>query len=149
MEQIEAAAGQIAGFGCKLWPILQDLGQLEALYKERWQTFMGNAGVLQFFGNNDVKTLEYISQRLGKTTVLVESAGDVSAPQAYQGATGLSRAPQVHDLLTAEEAGRFFARDAPQHRQLIIRAGKDPAMAIGRMVYYEDPLFRGKFDVLE
>jgi|CXWL01.1.fsa_nt_gi type IV secretion system protein VirD4 len=149
MEQIEAAAGQIAGFGCKLWPILQDLGQIEALYKERWQTFMGNAGVLQFFGNNDVKTLEYISQRLGKTTVLVESAGDVSAPQAYQGATGRSRAPQVHDLLTAEEAGRYFARDAPQRRQLIIRAGKDAAMAIGRVVYYEDPMFRGKFDVLE
>lgn len=149
MEQVEAAAGQIAGFGCKLWPILQDLGQLEALYKERWQTFMGNAGVLQFFGNNDVKTLEYISHRLGKTTVLVESKGDVSAPQAYQGGTGLSRAPQVHDLLTAEEAGRYFARDAPQRRQLIIRAGKDAAMAIGRVLYYEDPMFRGKFDVLE
>lgn len=149
MEQVEAAAGQIAGFGCKLWPILQDIGQLEALYKERWQTFMGNAGVLQFFGNNDVKTLEYISRRLGKTTVIVESRGDVSAGQAQGGATGLSRGPQVHDLLTAEEAARFFARDAPGRRQLIIRAGKDSAMAIGRTVYYEDPMFSGKFDGLE
>lgn len=149
MEQVEAAAGQIAGFGCKLWPVLQDLGQLEALYKERWQTFMGNAGVLQFFGNNDVKTLEYISHRLGKTTMLVDSKSDVSASQSYQGSTGLTRTPQVHDLLTAEEAGRYFARDAPQRRQLIIRAGKQPAMAIGRLIYHEDAMFKGKFDVLE
>ncbi|MGE0269616.1 MAG: type IV secretory system conjugative DNA transfer family protein [Candidatus Omnitrophota bacterium] len=146
MEQVEAAAGQIAGFGCKLWPILQDLGQLEALYKDRWQTFMGNAGVLQFFGNNDVKTLEYISQRLGKTTVLVESMSDVSMKQAQQGSSGFSRAPQICDLLTAEEAGRYFARDAPGRRQLIIRAGKDPAMAIERVLYHDHALFKGKFD---
>ena len=61
MRQIEDAAGQIASYGVKLWPILQDLGQLKALYKERWETFMGNAGVLQFFGNNDLTTLEWIS----------------------------------------------------------------------------------------
>ncbi|MFW6027318.1 MAG: type IV secretory system conjugative DNA transfer family protein, partial [bacterium] len=30
MRQIEDAAGQIAGYGVKLWPILQDLGQLKA-----------------------------------------------------------------------------------------------------------------------
>lgn len=107
---------------------------------------MGNAGVLQFFGNNDVKTLEYISRRLGKTTILVKSAGDVTPQQQHAGATGSSRKPEVHDLLTAEEAGRYFARDAPQLRQLIIRAGKDPAMVIGRVRYYEDAPFRGKFD---
>lgn len=149
MEQLEAAAGQIAGFGCRLWPVLQDLGQLEALYKDRWQTFMGNAGILQFFGNNDVKTLEYISQRLGKTTVMVKSRSDVSQEQAWSGASGASLSPQVYDLLTAEEAGRFFARDAPQRRQLIIRAGSESAMAIGRVVYHEDPAFKGKYDVLE
>ena len=69
MRQIEDAAGQIASYGVKLWPILQDLGQLKALYKERWETFMGNAGVLQFFGNNDLTTLEWISKRLGTTTI--------------------------------------------------------------------------------
>ncbi|GJL65872.1 MAG: hypothetical protein NPIRA05_08430 [Nitrospirales bacterium] len=111
MEQIEAAAGQIAGFGCKLWPILQDLGHLEALYKERWQTFVGNAGVLQFFGNNDVKTLEYISKRLGQTSLLVKSKGNVTFSQSKEGGTGQSQAIQVFDLMTAE-AGRFFARDA-------------------------------------
>lgn len=139
MEQLEAAAGQIAGFGCKLWPVLQDLGQLEALYKDRWQTFMGNAGVLQFFGNNDVKTLEYISRRLGKTTVLVSSHS-----QGGSGG-GLSRSPQVMDLLTGEEAARYFARNATAKRQLVIVAGKEMPMAIGRVEYHKDPEFRGKY----
>ena len=66
MQQIEAAAGQIAGFGVKLWPILQDLAQLKALYETRWETFMGNAGIVQFFGNNDLTTLEWISKRSAK-----------------------------------------------------------------------------------
>ena len=39
MRQVEAAAGQIAGFGVKLWPILQDLTQLKRDYKEGWETF--------------------------------------------------------------------------------------------------------------
>ena len=56
MRQLEDAAGQIASFGVKLWAVLQDWGQGKALYKERWETFAGNAGILQFFGNNDLET---------------------------------------------------------------------------------------------
>jgi len=90
MRQIEDAAGQIAGYGVKLWPILQDLGQLKALYKERWETFMGNAGILQFFGNNDLTTLEWVSKRLGSTTIEQLSGSQVS-PGAAQ-ATSSSKA---------------------------------------------------------
>ena len=59
MESIEKAAGQIAGFGVKLWPVVQDLTQLKRDYREAWETFMGNAGILQFFGNNDLTLLTY------------------------------------------------------------------------------------------
>lgn len=69
MESIERAAGYIAGFGVKLWVILQDLTQLQSLYKGRWETFLGNAGMLTTFGNVDVTTLEYLSKRLGETEV--------------------------------------------------------------------------------
>ena len=96
MRQIEDAAGQIAGYGVKLWPILQDLGQLKALYKDRWETFMGNAGVLQFFGNNDLTTLEWISKRLGTTTIEQLSAVRTSRrAQRRAGATGESYAPRT------------------------------------------------------
>ena len=70
MESIEKAAGQIAGFGVKLWPVVQDLTQLQRDYKEAWETFMGNAGLMMFFGNSDLTTLEHISKRLGETEVI-------------------------------------------------------------------------------
>ncbi len=66
----QRAAGYIAGFGVKLWVILQDLNQLKSLYKTRWETFLGNAGTLTAFGNVDVTTLNYLSTRLGETEVI-------------------------------------------------------------------------------
>ncbi|MFY9459768.1 MAG: type IV secretory system conjugative DNA transfer family protein [Aquabacterium commune] len=67
MRSIERAASYIAGFGVKLWVVLQDISQLKDLYKARWETFLGNAGTLTAFGNVDVTTLEYLSKRLGQT----------------------------------------------------------------------------------
>ena len=126
MRQIEDAAGQIAGFGVKLWPILQDLGQLKALYKDRWETFMGNAGTLQFFGNNDLTTLEYISKRLGSTTIEQLSKSDVTPGTAQAGGTGESYAPRTTPLLEPDEISMLFGRNDPELRQLIIRAGLAP-----------------------
>jgi type IV secretion system protein VirD4 len=73
LETIEKAAGLMAGYGVKLWPFLQDLGQLKRHYKESWETFMGNAGLLQFFANSDMTTLEWLSKRLGQTEVIRET----------------------------------------------------------------------------
>lgn len=75
MEAIEKAAGLMAGYGVKLWSFWQDLGQLKRHYKESWETFLGNAGVLQFFANSDMTTLEWISKRLGQCEVIRETAG--------------------------------------------------------------------------
>lgn len=145
MRQIEAAAGQIAGFGVKLWPILQDLTQLQRDYRQGWETFLGNAGVLQFFGNNDTTTLEHISKRLGKTTMIVTRGAQTTHDQRTKGASGTSWSAEVHDLITAEEAGRLFGRDDRLRRQLVIRAGRDP-MVLERVLYFQDPLFEGKYD---
>ena len=58
-------------FGVKLWPVIQDLTQLQRDYKEAaWETFMGNAGLLTFLGNTDLTTLEHISKRLGVCEVV-------------------------------------------------------------------------------
>lgn len=141
MQQVENAAGQIAGFGVKLWPILQDLTQLKALYGERWETFMGNAGVLQFFGNNDVTTLEFIERRLGKTTIRVRREHEVNQEARNRGESGLSFGPEVHPLISAGEAGRLFARDDPGHRQLVLLAGRDAPLILERVRYYDHPAF--------
>jgi type IV secretion system protein VirD4 len=143
LSSIEKAAGQIAGFGVKLWPIIQDLSQLKAIYKQAWETFLGNAGLLQFFGNNDLTTLEYLSKRLGKSTIMQVSKGEISEQQAASGFSGESTQLHMNELMTAEEIGRFFSRQS--NAQLLLWPGTDP-IAIDRVKYYDSPWFKGKFD---
>jgi type IV secretion system protein VirD4 len=134
MKALEDAAGQIAGLGCKLWPIVQDLGQLHALYNTRWETFLGNAGVLQFFGNSDMRTLEWISKRLGDTTIHTMNKNEPTRDDQGKGATGTSYGQHVHRLMTPEEISRFFGRDDEFLRQLIIRPTWSP-MVLQRAFY--------------
>ncbi|WOI52988.1 type IV secretory system conjugative DNA transfer family protein [Parvularcula sp. LCG005] len=70
LQAIERAASYIAGFKVKLWSILQDLGQLKDIYPKRWETFIGNAGMVTAFANTDLTTLKYLSEKLDDTEVL-------------------------------------------------------------------------------
>ena len=132
MKQLEDSAGQIAGHGVRLWPVLQDLGQLKALYEDRWETFLGNAGVLQFFGNNDLTTLEWISRFCGKTSIQTIQKKDMTI--AGGGEIVLS---EVHDLLTPDEAARYFGRDDPRLRQLVVWAGRRYPLQVLQRAYYD------------
>jgi type IV secretion system protein VirD4 len=141
MATLETAAGQLAGLGCKLWPIVQDLGQLKALYGQRWETFLGNAGILQFFGNSDTTTLEWLEKRLGTTTIQTKSRRNPSySAKVRDGDTGESYNQQVHPLMTAEEISRFFGREDHHLRQLIIRPSGSP-IVLQRAHYDSHELF--------
>lgn len=149
MSQLENAAGQIASFGVKLWVILQDWGQGKALYKERWESFAANAGIMQFFGNNDMATAEYVSRRLGKTLISTTRDGEVGADQAEKGLRGRSDSLELHDLAAPEEVTRLFARSDRLKRQLVICAGLNP-MILQRVEYFEPrspvhSIFKGKY----
>lgn len=82
MEAIEKAAGLMAGYGVKLWPFLQDLGQIKRHYKESWETFLGNAGMLQFFANADMTTLDWLSKRLGQVELVRETGSSSTSETA-------------------------------------------------------------------
>ncbi|MFK4445221.1 type IV secretion system protein VirD4 [Caballeronia udeis] len=135
MKQLETAAGLIASFGVKLWFVLQDWSQGKSLYGDRWETFAGNAGIVQFFGNNDLTTTEYISKRLGKTQVEVARVGEVAQDQQDKGLSGRSETVEIYDLLTPDEITRQFARSDRLQRQLILWAGHHPMM-LQRVVYH-------------
>ena len=96
MPVIEKAAGYAAGFGVKLWAILQDITQLAALYPQSWQTFLANAGAVQVFGVSDGATTSYVSQALGEVETIqnVENrSGNYqsgqSSPSLHQKASGV------------------------------------------------------------
>jgi type IV secretion system protein VirD4 len=63
MQLMESAAAYFPGFGVKLWAVLQDISQLRRHYPSSWETFLGNASVVQCFANADQATLDYIARR--------------------------------------------------------------------------------------
>ena len=66
MQIMERAAAYFPGFGVKLWAVLQDVTQLTRYYNKSWETFLGNAGLIQCFANGDEETLGYIARRLAR-----------------------------------------------------------------------------------
>ena len=149
LKELETAAGQIAGLGVKLWPVVQDLGQLKTLYKNRWETFLGNSGVLQFFGNSEATTLDWISKRLGQTCVTTTTQGSLGHEQRNrQGQTGMSSQQQSTNLLSPEEISRYFGRNDHLCRQLIIIPGERPYI-LQRAYYDVHEAFAGRFQQWE
>jgi type IV secretion system protein VirD4 len=124
MRSIESAAGLMAGFGVKLWSVLQDLTQLKTHYPQSWETFLGNAGVIQSFGNADVTTTEHLSKLLGTTQVMERQEVRVTGGAMAHGDMGRRENLRGVRLLDANEITLWFARET--RRQLIIVPGRPP-----------------------
>lgn len=137
MRQIEAAAGLMAGYGVKLWTVLQDLTQIKALYKDSWETFIGNAGVLQAFGNSDSTTLEYLSKRLGTLPIAETNRIGVSGSAWASGDTGERTQLRTVPLLAPFELALIFGRKT--NAQLILMPDRPPAML--ERVWFNDDMF--------
>jgi type IV secretion system protein VirD4 len=143
MEKLEAAAGQLAGSGVKLWVIVQNLGQLKRHYKEGWETFIANAGVVTAFGNADLETLEYVSRKLGKVAMRVERGSNATSNDLLRGARVTQEDLREWALLDTDEAEQQFARE--KERLLALVAGRTPLL-LRRTRYYEDARFAGMYD---
>jgi type IV secretion system protein VirD4 len=124
---MEQAAAYFPGFGVRLWAVLQDLGQLQRHYRQAWQTFLGNAGVLQFFGNGDKVTLDYMSDMLGSLSFVRERFTSTHAPGA-----DAKEYIDKERLLYPHEASHAFARETAA--QMLLMHGKPP-MAIARLSF--------------
>lgn len=169
MQSIERAAGYIAGFGVKMWSILQDLNQLKDIYKARWETFLGNAGLITAFGNVDLTTLEYLSKRLGETELrrmnrsetyqegrstahssLAKRFGEL-AEKGFGGMIGHEGASENSGFSSSTSEALHksplllpdeIARHFGRERETLLAliAGAPPAL-VERLIYFEDPLF--------
>ena len=124
MSQLETAAALLAGYGLKIWSIWQDFTQAEGIFGKRWETFLGNASVFQSFGLNDMKTLQYVSDRLGGTTVLTTSTNQITVGQAVQGFDGKGRSMIAAPLLSPDEVAYHFSRQS--NAQVVIYPGAPP-----------------------
>ncbi len=143
MKSVEVAAGLMAGFGVKLWIVLQDLNQVKKHYRDSWETFIGNAGVATFWSNSDKTTLDYVSDRLGQTSVRLSQQNDTTMQQRMSGASGRRDELRVQKLAAPHELEHMLARD--EMSILVMVAGKPPVV-LQRVLYYADAPFEGLFD---
>ncbi len=135
---VERAMGRMAGYGVQLWPILQDVHQLRAIYGKRAGTFLSNAGLLQVFGVNDHESARLVSDLLGQETVLFQTMS--RALDAEKSGLSFSEQRAARALITPDEV-----RNMPARAQLLFVSGQRPIMA-GKLVYYSDKEFAGLFD---
>lgn len=132
---IEQAMGLMAGYGIQLWPILQDIHQLRGTYGKRADTFLSNAGVLQFFGVSDYESAQLVSNLTGQTTVVYETKS-----KGREFFSNLSEQHTARALFTPDEV-----RTLPPEQQLLFISGKPPILA-KKLRYFEDKEFQGLFD---
>ena len=143
IQAIETAAGLMAGFGVKLWVIVQNVGQLKQHYDKSWETFVANSGALTAFGVVDQESLRVLSEKLGRMRMTEQVSTGAVGSALLSGAAAFRDEHHDVPLLAEHEIGRVFSRD--EKRLLILGAGCLPAVA-ERFIYYTDPMFGGLYD---
>jgi len=136
---ISNAFGFAAGFNIQLWPFLQDLPQLEALYGKKWMSILANCGLIQFFTPTDVQTAEYLQRRGGMTTGQNKS-------RTYAGSFWkIERSESLSDNRVALLPFEHMM-SLSQEQSVVFFAGKHDPLIATRTPYWEIPRLAGMFD---
>ena len=87
--------------------ILQNLDQLEAVYKESYETIIGNCDTHVFLGSNSQKTVEYFSKALGEKTITRDNVSVNKDREDWK--QGKSESDQImgRALMTPDELRRM------------------------------------------
>lgn len=136
LSEIENALSTYAGFNLTVWPILQSLIQLKGIYGDKWEVFVGNTAVRQYFSVNDNFTAEYISTAIGQTSFVtgIRSRLGLKDPKA-----------NARPLVSADEVRRGSGDN-----MFVFIGAKPPTMFAKRPYYYMNELIgkdgKSRFD---
>lgn len=139
MSEIENSAAYMAGYGIKLVPVIQNIGQIKELYKKNWETFLGNAGAIIAWGLNDLETEKYVAERIGNILnwEISQSAGSSrAAGHWFNASTNQSKSANLQErpIRRANEIHMDGARETG--RAYIIPAASAP-FTVMRRNYFE------------
>ncbi len=144
LDSVENAIGLAAGYGVQLVTVFQDVAQMKDLYKSRWASFIGNAGVRALFNLDDYDTAHYWSQFMGGHLVQTQNI-----QQDIYGMThGQSVGEAMRPLLSPEEIMLTFAgrqRGAGAAKMLVLAQGAHPVVT-ERVAYFDDQGLDGLWD---
>ena len=107
--------------------IIQNMAQLKALFKDSWESLVGNCDTLLYLGGNEKETHKYISELMGKETLDTRTYGQ---SKGRSGSFSVNDQQTGRELLTPDEVRLLDNRKA----LLFIRG--------------ERPILDGKFDLM-
>jgi type IV secretion system protein VirD4 len=148
LQAVENAVGLAAGYGVQLWAVFQDVAQMKDLYKGRWASFVGNAGVRAVFSLQDYDTAKYWSDFLGHRVVETRS----QSQNIYGITHGQNVGETLRPLLSPEEIMMQFANKrranghCPEPENMLVLAQGSCPLITKRVAYFDDRALQGLWD---
>ena len=84
--------------------ILQTIAQLKTMYKDSWETIVGNCDSVLFLGGNEQSTTEWLSKLLGKETIDICTTSD---SKGVSGSHTTNYQRTGRELLTPDELAQL------------------------------------------
>lgn len=100
--------------------IIQNMAQLKALFKDSWESLVGNCDTMLYLGGNEQSTHEYISKMLGKETIDTRTRG---ITRGSHGSSNTNYQNAGRELLTLDEVRLLDNSNA-----LVFIRGEKPIM---------------------
>ena len=88
--------------------IIQNMAQLETMYKESWKTIVGNCDEFIYLGGHESSSTEYVSKMLGKQTIKSRNS---SRTYGRQGSNNISLNATGRELMTPDEIAHMSDQD--------------------------------------
>lgn len=143
MEVLQNALTLMRGYGIRIWLFFQSLDQMKVCYGEHASVMLDNLATQQFFGINSLETADYLSKRLGDTTILVESRNgstSSSRPNRSGSPEGGGSTTSSHGYNLAEQGRRVIRPEEwlvlPDSVAIVFHKNRPPIVA--EMVRYFD-----------
>ncbi|WP_026883525.1 VirD4-like conjugal transfer protein, CD1115 family [Clostridium akagii] len=109
----------------RIMPVIQSFSQLENMYKDSWKTILGGCNVINYIGSIEDDTHKYISNKLGKATVYLETQGDSRSSKSS----------------SSSKNGTWIARDLMSQQEVSTMSDENCILFIGGMY----PIIAKKF----
>ena len=138
---LQEALGYVAGYGIRLFMLVQDITQVEELYGDK-QSFDSGAETRIVYAPNKIETAEKLARMSGKTTITEQNASSSREMIGIKaGSVSMSTSKTARDLLTADEFMVLHDQD------MVVFVKGQPPVYGRKAFYYENPVLLGRASI--
>lgn len=135
---LQEALGYVAGYGIRMFVLVQDIVQLEELYGDK-QSFDSGAETRIVYAPNKIETAEKLARMTGKTTVTEEKASHSKDLFGIKpGSVSVNTDKVARDLMTADE---FMALS---NSDVVVFVKGQPPIYGRKAFYFDNKIMQGR-----